>query len=251
MFWRIVQACPGLFSRHSLAGSGRLKREYVLQAGMLLALLLASCSTNSAQPSKSVFTPPPKPTQTQLPAGTVLYQADWSKGLGAWKTQPGWKVKNGYIESDLSTLSLLLPYHITVPNYVIEYNLQVVNVPKDGGQFQLVADRQPGKDGYTADILHLLSPGIRPRSIHALSEVLIDPFDSMDSSVAQVFDYDPGSDYRLYRVEVRGPRVDFRVMDWLVSRAIDTQTPNLSNGPLHFLSQGAILRISSFRVLAN
>ncbi|HTK11012.1 MAG TPA: family 16 glycoside hydrolase [Ktedonobacteraceae bacterium] len=213
----------------------------------LLLLSLAACSSGTVV--QQTTPTPSQATPISTPANTVLFQSDWSKGLSAWKTTSGWKVKNGYIESDLSEkLSLTLPYQPTVANYAVEYRLQIVNVPKDGGQFQLTADKQADKDGYTADVLNLLGPGQHRFAIHPLAEVLVEPEESMENN-AQILDYEPTSEWRLYRVEVQGTRVSLLVDGKPISRASTTQTKTLSNGPIHLLSSAAILRISSFRVL--
>jgi hypothetical protein len=222
----------------------------LLSMGVVLISLIGCTSNNAPQatPSPTVQ----QVTPTSVPKERVLYQADWSRGLTEWQTSTGWKVKDGFIESDLSdTLSLLLPYKITVDTYAIEFSVQVVRVPKDGGQFQLVADRLPEKDGYTADILQLLAPGNHAFSVHSNVEVVIDPQEAMEEALPLIRDYEPGDKYRLYRIEVKGSRVDFKVDGQLVSRAIGDQTATLSNGPIHFFSHAAILRLNSFRVLTT
>ncbi|HEY4383573.1 MAG TPA: family 16 glycoside hydrolase [Ktedonobacteraceae bacterium] len=220
-----------------------------LGPGLLLLSLVACSSGTAQQAAPSPTLSQATPTQISTHANTVLFQSDWSKGPGAWKTTSGWKVKNGYIESNLSEkLSLTLPYQPTVANYAVEYRLQVVSVPKDGGQFQLTADKQADKDGYTADVLGLLGPGQHRFAIHPLAEVLVEPEESMESN-AQILDYEPTSEWRLYRVEVQGTRVSLLVDGKPISRASTTRTKALSNGPIHLLSSAAILRISNFRVL--
>ena len=219
----------------------------VLELGLLLSALIACSSGTAQQATPTQFSA--SPTPTSIPANTVLFQSDWSKGLDAWKTTSGWKVKNGSIESDLSDkLSLTLPYQPTVANYAVEYRLQVVSVPKDGGQFQLVADQQATGDGYSADVLGLLTPGPHPHYIHPLAEMLIEPGDSMESD-PQLLDYEPTADWHVYRVEVQGRRASFLVDGRAISRASSTRTDSLSRGPIHLLSHGAILRVSSIRVL--
>jgi Domain of Unknown Function (DUF1080) len=235
---------PSSFARLTLIRALKL-----LSMGIVFFSLLACTSNNTPQAMPSPTTQ--RVTPTSVPKERLLYQADWSRGLAEWQqASTGWKVKNGFIESDLSdTLSLLLPYKITVDTYAIEFSVQVVRVPKDGGQFQLVADQQPGKDGYTADILQLLAPGNHAFSVHSNTEVVIEPQEAMEEALPLIKDYEPGGQYRLYRIEVKGSRVDFKVDGHLVSRAIGDQTATLSNGPIHFFSHAAILRLSSFRVL--
>ena len=227
---------------------------FLLQRSVLITLLsglcvlsLVACTENAPQEKAT----PTATFQKATPEPQVLFEADWTKGLKAWQVVGGWKVKEGYIESDLgSGLALTLPYQLTMEDYAIEFRLQIVSVPKNGGGFQVVADRQAEKNGYTADILNLLAPGYHGFATHPLSEVLLDPEDAMQAD-AQVRDYEPSDLWRLYRVEVKGPRVNFFIGENRVSSAISSQTTHLSNGPIHFFSHAAILRVSSFLVLSN
>jgi hypothetical protein len=222
---------------------------------LLILLLLSSmaCSPNtspaSSRPSP-VSTLPASPTPT-LSAETLLYQADWSHGLAGWQASEGWKVMNGVLQSTVgSKLSITIPYEPTVPNYAIEFRLQIVNVPENGGFLTLSADPATGKDGYVATIFNLLKPGPRTSGLAPQLTTLIDPENHMDTEDAQVRDYDPGSAWKTYRVEVSGPHVVFIIDDARLSQAVSTRTDTLSQGPIHFLCGGVVLRISNVRIVA-
>src|SRR5207248_1610375 len=114
-------------------------------------------------------------------------------------------------QSDASdNLSLMIPYQPTTSDYAVEYSVQIVSVPKDGGYFQLAADRVPGKDGYQAYVNQLLIPGHYSFAVHPAISVIIEPINAMDA-MQQVKDYEPGSQLHTYRVEVRGATVQFYV----------------------------------------
>jgi len=71
---------------------------------MLLSLLVAVLASLTACGSTLVATPTatPIPTATfpTVPAGTVLFQSDWSKGLADWQPSDGWTVRDGMLEMD-------------------------------------------------------------------------------------------------------------------------------------------------------
>ena len=220
---------------------------------LLVLLLLVACS-----PSASPASPQPSPGSTPRPSlsptpstGTVLYQADWSHGLAGWQASEGWKVMNGVLQSNVgSKLSITIPYEPTIPNYAIEFRLQIVNVPENGGFLTLSADPAARKDGYVATIFNLLKPSPRTSGLAPQLTTLIDPENHMDTEDAQVRDYDPGSAWKIYRVEVSGPHVVFIIDDARLSQAVSTKTDTLSQGPIHFLCGGVVLRISNFRIVA-
>src|SRR5258708_5055227 len=65
---------------------------------------VAQNSGNSHQGTDVTFTPVPSPTPTTTPSptptplpkpNTVLYQADWTKGMNGWHGAAGWEVYNG------------------------------------------------------------------------------------------------------------------------------------------------------------
>src|SRR6185312_14732204 len=121
---------------------------------VFLILTLAACSTGSTAP-KAVATPttPAQPTPTTLPPGTLLYQSDWSHGIAGWQVSTGWKINHGVLQSNSSKGNVITPSYIpTVPNYAIEVRFQIMSIPKSGGNVAVIADKAPGKDGYTAGI---------------------------------------------------------------------------------------------------
>src|SRR5690242_18209179 len=70
----------------------------------LLFLLVACGSGNNTQTPKASTTPTPAVTATPtpgVPAGTLLFQSDLSKGLKNWGTTH-WSIVKGAAQSDLS-----------------------------------------------------------------------------------------------------------------------------------------------------
>src|SRR5438876_10144300 len=89
----------------------------------LLLFSLGACSTGTPSPTVPPQTTTPSanhssPTPTSLPAGTVLYQADWTHGLASSSGMHGWKVVQGQLESATSgSASFAIPYQISVSDY--------------------------------------------------------------------------------------------------------------------------------------
>jgi hypothetical protein len=97
-----------------------------------LIVSLIACSTGTASPKTSASpTTPAHPMPTTLPKGTLLYQSEWAHGLADWRGSAGWKLSQGFLQSDLSNNNYLTsPYIPIVPNYAIEVHFQIVSVPK-------------------------------------------------------------------------------------------------------------------------
>ena len=219
-------------------------------------LMLAACSSGTPTPPSPSASATrttiahTTPTTPAVPSGTVLYQSDWSHGLDGWQASAGWKIVQGVLQSNLSDNNFITsPYMPTVPNYAIEVHFQIVNIPQNGGYFTVSADRTQQKDGYTVGILGFKGPG--PRSQFANPEVnsYIDPLNDMDSRPV-LSDYEPGSVWHTYRVEVQGPQVGFFIDGLRKSFATSSQTNFLSNGPIHLKVALAIVQISSVRIVA-
>ncbi len=223
---------------------------------VLLLFSFVACSTGTsttAVPSQTT-TPLEKqssPTQTSLPAGTVLYQADWAQGLAGWPGAQGWKVVHGQLESNNSgSASFTIPYHIAESNYAIEFRLQVVRtVPPYGGNYELVAPKLPGKSGYRAGIFDLKAPGPHPFGLHPQSSVYLDPTIDASRGTGLPQDYEPGSGWHTYRVEVQGNEVSLLDDGTQIGSATSQQANTLSNGPIRFDSTLVIVRVSDLRVL--
>ena len=218
---------------------------------VFLILALAACSTGNAAPKASATpTAPVQPTPTMLPSGTLLYQSDWSHGLDGWQGSAGWKVTHGMLQSNLSSGNVItVPYMPAVADYAIEVRFQIVSVPQNGGNFVIIADKVPGKDGYTAGIMGLLAPGPRSQFANPQVEVYLNPVDDMETG-PQVSDYEPGAMQHTYRIEVQGPEVQFFIDDLKRSSATSSQTDFLSDGPIRLRVDLAIVRVFSVRMTA-
>lgn len=233
-----------------------LKKSPVLFLLLVSFLLFASeaCSTgpsSSDAPKASVPTSGSlSPTPTSLPAGTVLYQADWShRPLD--QTDPGWKVMQGQLVSNSSgTATFTIPYHPTVSDYAVEVRVQMVrSVSPYGGYYAIVTPALPDKDGYQAGIQDLKPPGPRPFGDHPQAQTFLNPSSDMNPGSGIPQDYEPGSGWHIYRVEVRGNEVRLLDNGTQIGRASSQRTAMLSNSPIKFMCVLVILRISELRIL--
>ncbi len=242
---------PAFYSRLRKYVKQRKSRVFVFPRPILrifllgcLTFLLIACGGTTPTPT----TKNPTSTATPVPPGQVLFQADWSHGLAGWQATGAWKVANGALQSDAGpALSITIPYQPTTPYYAVEYSIQIISVPRQGGYFQLVAAGAPGKDGYQAFINELRPITSKIFSIHPSVSVTIEPVNDMDSS-QQIKDYEPGTQLHTYRVEVRGGSVLFFIDDERTSAATSSVTPKLSTGPLELQCSGVVIRISNLRI---
>lgn len=157
----------------------------------------------------------------------------------------------GQLESDKSgSASFTIPYQLTVSDYAIEFRLQVVrSVPPYGGNYEIIAPKLPGKDGYHAGIFDLKAPGAHPFGQHPQSNVYLDPSSQVSQGSGMPQDYEPGSGWHTYRVEVRGNEASLLDGGTQIGNASSQQTHTLSNGPIEFDCTLVILRVSDLRIL--
>src|SRR5438132_753010 len=109
---KLDHAIHTLFVRTQLSPSEPLLLKqihmlFVLLVGFLL-FTLGACSAGTSSTTVTLQATGTavrhsSPTPTPLPAGTVLYHADWSHGLTVWPGVHGWRVVQGQLESDTSS----------------------------------------------------------------------------------------------------------------------------------------------------
>ncbi|QBD82020.1 hypothetical protein EPA93_41000 [Ktedonosporobacter rubrisoli] len=217
-----------------------------------LVISLVACTTGPGAASSSTPSPTAKPQPTQIPAGTVLYKGDWSNGLTGWQATSGWKLEGNYAQSALSDNNTLTsPYTPKTNNYSVEFRLQVVSIPKDGGYYILAVSPSKGQDGVQARVLSLLGPGEHGYATHPMIEIVTDPEnDNVNANLATAFDFEPTTKWHTYRLDVRGRQAALYIDDQKLSSVVTVKESPLSEGPIKFICGKAILRISDFRILA-
>lgn len=227
------------------SGARRARLGLVAVLLLVVASVLGACA--SGQTAKQ---PAGTPTATPPPPGTVLFQADFTKGLDAWKPTGGWTLDGEtLVITPVDMATLTFPYTVPVRDFAVEYTVQVVSIPADGGYFQLIAPQTPGSDGWSAEVNGLLGPNrIRNTVSHPDIRMMLDPTDHMVNY--QVHDFEPTFNARPYRVEVKGNTATLFVDGRHYSSATSSAARHVSNGPLRFEVGGATLRISGIRITA-
>jgi hypothetical protein len=229
----------------------------VFLVGFLL-FSLGGCSAGASSTSVPTQTATPvvehsSPTPTPLPAGTILYQANWSHGLAGWTQAQGWKVVQGQLESDSSNSAMFtIPYKPSRSDYAIEIRLEIVRLLSQTGasSFDIFAIKASGRAGYQAGVSNILGSAPHPMAAHPQAQIFLDPFDYSGLGNGLPNAFYPRSGWQTYRVEVRGNEAIFLVDGTQISSATSQQTSTLSNGPLGLSSQMIVLRVSSVRILA-
>lgn len=216
--------------------------------------LFASCANNSstlpvhgaqkASPTRLVHKGPP--------AGTILYKADWSRGIKGWQGASGWRVEHGelYSKGGKSEDILTVPYVSPATDYAVEIHIQVLHYStRSGGSFSFFTQPDGKIDGYVAGTSNLMAPGPRPNGSNPQFQAFIEP-QAHEEQGQLPFDYDPQMDAHVYRLEVRGNTVNAFADGNDVFSASSTASQHLSSGPIHIQSHAIIMRVTSFVVTA-
>lgn len=180
-------------------------------------------------------------TQT---SGGVLYETDAAKdGFEGWSLAPGWKRLSGMLLSDGTETKvntpILAPYEPESPDYVIEAKIRVIE--SLSGSFGIVM-RADGKEGYAAG----LGTGIWDRRLQAPNICYLDARFHRRGCKAEAERFEPGTDLRTYRVEVRGNTIALLIDGVGIANAADNKF--LSPGRVGLWSDGYQLEVRSFRV---
>jgi hypothetical protein len=228
-----------------------IRRIFLTALVSILTIICASCGNLSAQTKA----PSGTPTPTGIPAGTVLFQSDWTHGLADWQPTKGWTQVNGVLQSSTSQdLSLTIPYQPHVSTYAVEFRVLVVNVLKGGGYFALAVSPSAGRDGYRAAVDDLLPFDTHRFALHPQINVAISPATPPERATGQltnqVLDYEHDWIWRTYRVEVVGNYATIWVDGHRMSYTWSANTKTLSTGPLQFECGLVEIRVSGFRVIA-
>lgn len=249
----------GLPARMARRGEGAARLSSVILAIVLGVFALASCAPGVPSVKAPMATPAASASATASPSPTaiprLIYQTDWSHGLDGWMATPGWSVSGGALQSDMGTeREITSSFHPGTSNYAIEVRFQIVAVSqRPPTQLDLSADATSGAGGNRDGFIFLMDSVALTYVMfaqHPHVEVYIDPMVDMDLSTYQPHDFEPGSHWHIYRVEVRGPWAVLSIDGHFISSALSAKTSQLSTGPLHFSCSGVALRLSDFKVYA-
>ena len=159
--------------------------------------------------------PPESTMSASMP--TLLYQADWSKGVGEWSGSRDWSTSGGMLTNDGSLGSIpsigIAPYEPPTTDYAVEAEIQRVS----GYAFGLILRVNRGQpialgNGYNGGVaggdagLFAGIPGPAPSVVQR-------PFE-------------PGSDWHMYRLEVDGSTLRLLIDETLWASRNDTSVPS-------------------------
>lgn len=238
----------------------------LLKLSMMLLMIslsysLASCSQSTvsgqatpvAHPSLTVS---PRVQQTASPsvaAGTVLFEANWSRGLANWRGSPGWSIVGGQLHvNSVAETTLTIPYVPAVSAYTIEIQAQVIRVLKPiANEFVLSVDQTPQTDGFVAGFTTLNSyqPKEQPDPNFYTGYIQIMPDNLPPSLQILQRDYVPGTTWHTYGVEVQGNEADLSLDGHVTMRSMSSEDA-FSRGPFVLKSAGLLLRVRSLRITA-
>lgn len=200
--------------------------------GAVLVRIQGSASSG-ASPQHKGTSGPPAP-------GTVLYQASTAPSFSGWGGTQDWQHLNGMLVNDGSSSSgswIAPPYQVGSTNdYAVAAEIQVVKVPSQGdsGAFG-IALRHGSKGLYTGEVAWNYSTTI-------YAQIVASPGGTL---VSQKFD--PGTDWHIYRVEVRGNNIRFLIDG---SPILATTDNRYLTGGVGLYSNGVQLTVRNFKVIA-
>jgi hypothetical protein len=217
---------------------------------MFMLADLAACGTTLSGASIATPTTTPASWTTSTP-GTVLFHSDWSKGLADWRPSDGWTVRDGMLEIDgADNRTLTIPYQPTVRDYAVIFSVQVVDEPKDGGYFRLVAPSTPAAAGFHAEVQGLHTDIVHATGDHPHAWVFLDPLDAQDPHSVHTTDFEPQHRVWAYHVEVRDNAIRFSTDNGALGAALMAREGALSHGPLMIKCGLAFLRFGQIQIIA-
>jgi hypothetical protein len=141
----------------------------------------------------------PTPIPTVPPKGTVLYNADWSKGNDGWNITGEWNINDGVLVNNKSTIDtskLLAPLQLTTTNYAVDARIQT---SETNYAFGIIVGSDGNSNGYACYMYHLYDG-----SVNITNDLSVNP---RMTSPLQSHLYQVDTNWHTYRVEVRGIQI--------------------------------------------
>lgn len=196
--------------------------------------------SDAAQPVATIHvTHPPTSLVTPTPgSGTLLYQADWSQGLGGWTGATGWKTSGGMLVNDGKDApsgpagpTILAPYQLSAAgNFAIEARIQVV-----------------GAGCFDPLLFHgsVVNGNWQGYKLTACGNLRLTSDDFTDILGQTTFN--PGNSWHIYRVEVKGAFMSVLV-DGITQ--FTTQDSRYLSGSQVGIKTSVQLIVSNFKITA-
>ncbi|MGH8910353.1 MAG: hypothetical protein ACRD0K_28625 [Egibacteraceae bacterium] len=197
-----------------------LKNAFV----MVVAMGLVGCAApGGAQAASGSIGSPYEPY--------LVYQADWSSGIGGWTGETGWKMLNGMLLNDGTTGSPIFADFEpgARADHAVEADISLIRGEQN---FGIVVRVGMEGGGYGAGIYRG-----RARIAHYGTGGIV---------AGEAFD--PGVDFHTYRVEAKGNVITFSVDGVVLGEMKDNKY--LEGGQVGLWSHGLQLEVRSFQVFA-
>lgn len=202
----------------------------------------SSIPTQTAVPTLT-FTPSPVPTETPKPAvGDILYEENWASGLVGWGGDETWKVIDGMLintgESDRAVIRApYRPGDHGIMNYAIEVEIQAIG--EYCGTYGAF-----GRTGYWGGIRFTACYGPNQSAFIAK-----DFPNGLETTDLQLSSFNPGNDWHLYRLEMKGNNLQLFVDGRPMVEVTDNSF--LEGGDIGLWSDSVQLSIRNFKVIAQ
>lgn len=200
----------------------------------------------------------PTPAEPAVAPGTVLYQADWSAGLGGWVGSGDWHWLNGMVANDGThsdnynddNITLTAPYRVdATADYAVEMQVQFVRWkggmigpgPESGSAIGLVA-RGTKAGSYVAGYSSAWggTQWDSPTSFLAMNAHNVQVMDTLP--------FTPGDAWHTIRLELKGNTVKVLIDGGLVIQEVDNTY--LTGGVIGIFDRGCQVDIRAFTVSA-
>lgn len=215
---------PGNLLKWLLAMVGVLVAIVIIMAAVLIHLVSVSqantpnqiapgigtstiSAPTQAAPTPIPATPTATPTPTSLPSGTVLCQSGSSGGWSGWPISGSWTILNGSLLNNGSDTfedqgpTLVAPNNCqpSTPDYAVEAQIQVIQHSNCGCGFGLDARAISSPNGWQ---------GYSVADFPCCGNIELN---TMQQNTLAQTNFDPGSGYHSYRLEVKGNSVSLLI----------------------------------------
>lgn len=184
----------------------------------------------------------PHVTAQSVEPGTLLYEADWSSGVGEWAGGRDWKVLNGTLlndgtDSDGEVRAPYRPGDWGIADYAVEAEIQVQKGLGGDNYFGFRVRRDSNEGWYACYVAE--GWGAYCYAVDRRRG---------DKEVLRSERFTPGEEWHTYRVEVQGNSIKFFIdgRQWLAT----TDNRFLFGGEVSLRCGGVQLAVRSFRIIA-
>lgn len=217
-------------------------------------LELSSSSPAPSLTAASNLSPFPNPTPSTVPAGTVLYNADWSKGADNWAVSNEWSTNGGMLVNDGSTtgngILLAPPFQSPSANYSVDARIQFLKSTGLYGSyaFGIIVRSSGGSDGYACYLVNEYNVSASIAKVPSESSAY-SPF-IFGASSLQSYLHPVDTDWHTYRVEVSGSEIDFFIDTFTqpLLKVINSDYP--SGTVVGLVDNTSVINVNYFRVTA-